>query len=556
MDYSAIFHPYMLSGRQPLSRKKIVFRLYAAADDLARVSICYFRRAEPEKIDEQPLTLYAQDWARADWRGVVDFPEDPCHYYQYVFLLQDQKGLRRYYSEYGFTEDMPKDGFFEILQITAGDLPTAPDWARGVIYYQIFPERFENGGVPKSHELEPWTAEPTRENYLGGDLKGIISRLPYLKELGIGCVYLNPIFKADFNHKYATIDYYSVDPDFGTEQDLCDLVKKAHACGIRVILDGVFNHVGIHHPAFEDVLKNGSASRYADWFYLKKDSISVDADSYECFGDYPYMPRLRTDHPEVQGMILDVTRYWLRVAGIDGWRLDVADELDLSCLRLMRIHLRREFPKALLMGETWRDATRMLNEGDQTDCVMNYHFKDAMTEYFAHHNLDEKAFANRLDHMRMKYSEETLHYMYNLIGCHDTPRFLTECGGKKQMLKLAIAFQMAFPGSPAIYYGDESGMAGENDPGCRGGMNWDSMDKKLLAWTKRWIAERGKHPALQMGSFRWLCVDPAKHLLAFERTLPEETVQIAFNLDTQSHRIQGLAAPATLPAESVKIFVR
>ncbi len=291
----------------------------------------------------------------------------------------------------------------------------------------------------------PWDAAPTRDNYFGGDLAGIRARLPYLQSLGAECLYLTPVFSGDFNHKYATADYFQVDPDFGTAEELAALVSDAHARGMRVVLDGVFNHVGVRFAPFADVLANGAASPYRDWFYLKRLPVTVDASCYECVGDYPYMPRLRTVNREVRAYILSVMLYWLDTAGIDGWRLDVADELDPGTLRYLREGVKTRCPDALLLGETWGDASRMVCGGDQLDCAMNYLFRDAAVDFFARERIGAAELENRLGHMLMKYPDAVNLRMYNCLDSHDTARFLTEAGGDGWRLKLAIAFQMLSP---------------------------------------------------------------------------------------------------------------
>ena len=343
------------------------------------------------------------------------------------------------------------------------------------------------------------------------------------------CLYLNPVFAADFNHKYATTDYFAVDPDFGTTEDLTALVREAHSRGIRVLLDGVFNHVGVHFAPFLDLKENGERSKYRDWFYPKRFPIELDPGCYECVGDYPYMPRLRVANPEVRAFVLSVLLHWLDTADIDGWRLDVADELDTAAVRFFREEVKKKHPGALLLGETWGDASRMVCEGDQMDSAMNYLFRDAMVDYFARDRIDEVTLDGRLQHMLMKYPDEVNLCMYNCLGSHDTARFLTEAGGETWRLRLATAFQMLFPGSPAVYYGDEIGMRGENDPGCRAGMAWERPDEELLSWTQKLIGLRKANEAIRHGSYRTVACDAKKGLFAFERRLGSRRVLAVFN---------------------------
>lgn len=502
--------------------------LLQTANDVSRAQLVLFKRTEPQKTRVFEMTISAQTSMQIEWTAIADFPEE-AHYIKYDFIVMDREGNAVFFCEHGLSKEAPQDGFFEVLQINESDIIAPPEWARGIVYYQIFPERFARGGVRDEKGLESWNAKSTADNYLGGDLRGIIGRLDYLAELGAECLYLNPVFRGDFNHKYATTDYFSVDPDFGTEEDLKELVRQANEKGIRVLLDGVFNHCGVHFAPFEDVCRNGEASEYADWFHIKHYPVEINSACYECVGDYPYMPRLNTSNPAVQAYILKIMRFWIETAKIDGWRLDVADELDGDCLRYLRRNLKCEFPDTLLLAETWGDASRMIVENDQADCAMNYLFRDDALDYFAHSSICESTFNDRINALLMKYPQENMLCMYNCLGSHDTPRLLTECGGDLRRAKLAMAFQMLFIGSPALYYGDETGMTGENDPGCRGGMNWDSPDTELYAWVQRLIQIRKTHLAVRNGAYRTLLADDARKLFAFERRNEKERVVVVFN---------------------------
>jgi glycosidase len=509
------------------------FRLLAAKDDIRECRLYYWKRSEPypDTRKEAVLECRYRDAEHDDFRVSIPFPE-PVHYIKYFFRLTDTKGETCYFSEYGFSAAPPELGFFEFLYANDHDVAMIPDWCKGIVYYEIFPERFSIGNPDKTfHKYESWESEPTRKNYLGGDLAGILAKLGYLESLHVDCLYLTPVFLGDFNHKYATTDYYRIDPGFGTNEEFAYLVKEAHKRGIRIVLDGVFNHVGIHFPPFEDLLKNGEASPYKDWFYVKSFPLSMEHPNYECVGDYPYMPKLRTSNPAVREMVLDVMTYWIRETGIDGWRLDVADEVDFSTWQMIRTRLKEAYPEALLLGETWGDAGKLVGAGDQLDSAMNYLFRDAMVDYFARERIHETELDHRIQHMLMKYPDHINGAMYNCLGSHDTARFLTEAGGDVEKMMQAAAFQMTFPGCPAIYYGDEVGMAGENDPGCRGGMVWDTEKQHglLLDWHKKLTAIRRQSPALKKGSYRTFVCDSGKRLFGFVRRLHRESVYVFFN---------------------------
>lgn len=554
MNLPAVIHEPLLAFRQPLARDLIRFRLFTAQGDCAAVTLTCWKRSEPypDAARHIPMAVRRSDGLRDEWSCDVSFPEE-AHYIKYFFTLAGADGETQHYCEQGFTAQEPVRGHFELLQVAASELPAQPAWSRGMVYYQIFPERFAAGDPGKGlHAYDPWDAPPTRQNYMGGDLSGIRGRLPYLRDLGAECLYLTPVFAADGNHKYATADYFAVDPDFGTNEQLCALVAEAHALGLRVVLDGVFNHAGTRFAPFADLLANGQASPCRDWFYVKRYPVEIDAACYECVGDYAPMPRLNTGNPEVRAFILSVMLYWLDTAHIDGWRLDVADELDAATLRSLREGVKARYPDALLLGETWGDARRLVAEGDQLDCAMNYLFRDAMVDFFARGVIDARELDCRLQRMLMKYPDDTNLCMYNCLGSHDTARFLTEAGGEAWRLKLATAFQLFFPGSPALYYGDEMGMTGENDPGCRGGMAWEHEGGPLHRWVRALTALRG--PETRLGAYRTLYARGDGFV--FERRLGGRRAVLAVNRGDApiTTDFTDAAGTLTVPPRSVKII--
>ena len=279
--------------------------------------------------------------------------------------------------------DAEPEPCFEYLCTNERDIFALPDWAKGAIAYQIFPERFFSGDpalTPVS--AQAWGSKPTRENFMGGDLRGIIGKLDYLAGLHVGVLYLNPLFKSPSNHKYDTEDYFQIDPAFGTMEDLRELTSACHARGIRVLLDGVFNHCGYQFAPFQDLLQNGEQSKYHGWFTADSYPLQTDPPNYECVGYYKWMPKMRMSNPEVREFFLNVGTFWVREADIDGWRLDVADEVDFTFWQEFRRAIRALKPDAMLIGETWKDGGDMLR-GDQMDSVMNYLFRSAMIGFFA-----------------------------------------------------------------------------------------------------------------------------------------------------------------------------
>ena len=502
MNLSAVRHTGSYPDLYLRDRKTLVFTIHMAAGDTKSCMLVCFPRTDAEKRKYVPMECRVRDGRLEHFTAEVTF-EDTARYQKYFFRITDREDKVYFLNAWDICETEPKDGFFEFLYANRTNVLEVPQWSKGQVYYQIFPERFCNGdrqNDPKS--CLPWETKPTRENYMGGDLKGILSKMDYLQELGIECIYLNPIFSGDFNHKYATTDYFRIDPVFGTKKEFAELVEELHKRGIRILLDGVFNHCGVHFPAFQDLLKNQKESKYADWFYVHSYPVSVSETNapYECVGDYGYMPKLNTANREVQEFIKKVMLYWLREFHIDGWRLDVADEVDATAWMIVRTAVKENFPDALLLGETWGDGLDMM-DGKQMDSMMNYVFRDAVRDFIARESIDAFAFSHRICQMLSHYPEERNQVMFLPLDSHDTERFLFHCQGNREKLKLAAVFQMCFVGAPSVYYGDEIGMTGDNDPDCRRCMVWEParQDRELLQHYKKLIQIRKTEGCIKTG---------------------------------------------------------
>jgi cyclomaltodextrinase len=461
----------------------------------------------------------------------------------YRFLLDD--GVRRlWYGEKGFAEHGDAAGYFQLAYLATGDLFEIPDWVDEAIVYQIFPDRFCNGNEKNDPDgVRPWGEKPKWDTFFGGDLEGIIEKLPYLQELGVNLIYMTPIFKSPSTHKYDTSDYLTIDPMFGDLATLKRLVSEAHKRGMRVMLDAVFNHCGSQFPYFQDVVEKGEKSRYKDWFHLHSFPVDTEKVNYETFATkVASMPKLRTENPEVREYLLHVAEYWIQEVGIDGWRLDVSNEIDHAFWREFRRVVRKANSQALIIGEVWHDSTPWLL-GDQWDGVMNYLFRDAVVEFFAKRTLDAERFDNRLTNTRMRYKEQANRAMFNLLGSHDTHRFLTLCEERVERMRLAVMFQMTYVGIPEVYYGDEVGMLGENDPDCRRCMIWEEakQNRELFDLHRKLIALRKKHKALQTGTYRTVRADALYNVYGYVRENAEESVYVVLN--------NGLiTAEVTLPA--------
>ena len=424
-----------------------------------------------------------------------------------------------------------------------------PAWVRDAIFYQIFPDRFASSTrVHKPGILEPWGDAPTSQGFKGGDLRGIAERLGYLEDLGVNAIYLTPIFASASNHRYHTYDYMAVDPLLGGDDALRELLDAAHDRGMRVVLDGVFNHTGRGFWPFHHVLEAGAASPYRGWFHL--DDARLDggqpllaypppgtppsAHGYDAWWSLPALPKLNTGNPEVREYLLGVAEHWLRF-GIDGWRLDVPMEIDDEAFwQEFRQRCRAIRPDAYLVGEIWQVAPEWLR-GDRFDALMNYPLGEAILgfaggshldqaivaqhyEYASHlRPLDGPAFAARVLELAGAYDPDVVAVQLNLLGSHDAPRLRTVLGDDVTGVRLATLLQATLPGTPCIYYGDEVGLRGGNDPGCRGAFPWDETrwEAGLRESVQALLHLRSAEPALRDGPLRVVGADAAA--AAFER---------------------------------------
>ncbi|MUG23399.1 alpha-glycosidase [Paenibacillus macerans] len=417
-------------------------------------------------------------------------------------------------------EPTPPGELFEFPYIHEIEVFKVPEWAKQAVFYQIMPERFANGDPSNDPKpVEAWGGKPTRENYFGGDLQGVLDHLDDLVDLGITAIYFTPLFAAPSNHKYDTMDYKKVDPHFGDNALLKKVVESCHERGIRVVLDAVFNHCGEQFPPFQDVLKNGAASPYADWFHVNQFPAGVEngVPTYDTFGFFPKMPKFNTANPRLKEYLLGVAEYWIKEIKLDGWRLDVANEIDHHFWREFRQVVKKANPDAYLIGEVWSDSLNWLL-GDQFDSVMNYPFADKVLEFF-NGGMDGCAFSDEMGALIMRYPQQTNEVVFNMLCSHDTPRLLTRVGGDKRKLKLCVVFLFTYIGTPCVFYGDEIGLTGEGDPDCRKCMEWDrsKQDRELYDFYKLMIALRKKHTALRQGRFRFLHAEHGDPCIIYER---------------------------------------
>ena len=517
-----------------------------------------------------------------EWGGMCG----ETHEWWSIVWKAPQAGLYWYFFEYsvpysGGVITKGADGTGEInetgekWQITVykKDFQT-PDWMKGGIIYQIFPDRFAigKGGVHNpyperivrtDYENDPYW-EPVNgeynQDYFGGNLQGIEEKLPYLKKLGVSCIYLNPIFEAHSNHRYNTADYAKIDGMLGTEADFKHLCAAAKKMGIHIILDGVFSHVGQDSIYFNMYRRypgegayNSQNSPYYPWFKFHR-----WPDDYESWWGIKLLPEINEENESFIEYICGengIARRWLR-AGADGWRLDVADELPDVFLDRLRTAVKTEKEDALILGEVWEDATnkvaysvrRRYLLGDQLDCVMNYPFADAIIRFVREGG--GKAFMAVVEEIIANYPPEALHTLMNHIGTHDTPRAITALAGEDstgkgrpwqsthtlskeqyalgvERLKLASLLQYTLPGVPSIYYGDEIGMQGYSDPFNRRFFEGENGNRELLKWYRELGALRAASPVLAKGLFKRVYAD--EKCVCFIRKYKGNEMLVALN---------------------------
>ena len=351
-------------------------------------------------------------------------------------------------------------------------------------------------------------------------------KIPHLTELGVNAIYTTPIFEALSNHKYDTCDYLKIDPAFGTLETFRATLAALKSADIRWVLDAVYNHCGDCFWAFQDVIANGSASPYADWFVVESYPIRFDPPSYQTCGGAPFLPKLNTTNPEVQAYLLQVTETWLK-EGIDGLRLDVPWKADSDFWRRFYQTVQHINPDAYVTAEVWR-GTRDWLDGDRAHGVMNYRLRGNILDYAAFDHMDAEDFDYEVRQLLAEHGDTARAHL-TLLGSHDTARIRTVCKGDVGRTLIAIVLQMTLPGVPMVYYGDEIGMEGENDPDCRRPMIWDKSrwNMPIYEATKTLIRLRHDHPALRTGSLEPLKV--FNGVYAFARVLDDDCAVVITN---------------------------
>lgn len=435
------------------------------------------------------------------------------------------------------------------------------DWVKGAVIYQIFPDRFARSESARTDGVfEKWETPETPEGFKGGNLRGAEEKLGYLQDLGVTAVYFNPVFASAANHRYHTFDYYRVDPVLGGDAALDSFIKAAHRRGIKVILDGVFNHASRGFFQFNHLLENGAASPYRKWFHPRSFPLKAynlaggEKPNYAAWWELPALPKFNTRNPEVRRFILGVAKYWLE-KGIDGWRLDVPFEIDDDAFwREFRKVCKGANPGCYITGEIWGEAKRWL-KGDQFDAVMNYQLSAACISYFGGRKLklthsydgrrlepgDQKKFLADIRTLLGHYPYAVTLAQMNMMSSHDTDRMLNTYGGDEALVKMAVAFSFLFPGAVNVYYGEEIGMEGALNAGTRDAMPWRdrrSWNTGLLKLYKQLAALRRNNPVIRDGRFEFLEDYCDGEVLAFRRWLPGKSLACFINNSPRAKEVR------------------
>jgi cyclomaltodextrinase / maltogenic alpha-amylase / neopullulanase len=447
------------------------------------------------------------------------------------------------------------------------------DWVRDSICYQIFIDRFarsaplENKYLVESLFFEDWDSPPTAQGYKGGNLWGIIERLPYLQLLGISSIYLTPIFSAACNHRYHTHDYFQVDPLIGGNEAFQMLLDASHRLDIRIIIDGVFNHVGRGFFFFNDIIENGSYSPWTNWFKINGWPISPYDDekpaNYECWHNIRALPQLNHENQAVREYLLRVIEYWT-IRGVDGWRFDSPTSiLAFNFWQEVRERVKKLNDSCYLVGEVVDEVTEWL-DGTTFDGVTNFRFGVPTMLFSCQNNLVDKylhqrngkpfrkltsaKYATKIDELFTCFSWETCTIQFNLLSNHDTPRPLTVAGGDRASVELANLLLFTFPGVPCIYYGDEIGLSGGFDPDCRRSFpNEELWDPETLTYHRQLIMLRHRFSALRRGTFKVL--GTKGHLFVFLRSFDGENLIVAANTGIRSQKTVIEYVPATFDTQ-------
>ncbi len=533
MNKSAVLHIPMSQYAFAWSEKNFIIRLRAGKGDLDCCTLFYGDRAcvsSPVRFTAISMKKRYEDELYDFYEVMLtDCPRRLCYY----FLLEKGNEKIFYYAD-SFHQRMPdiitEDGFviegrseyYQYPYILRSEVVKLPEWYTDAVVYNIFPDSFadEKENLAERGQTLKSAGGMVSRSRLGGTIRGITENLDYICGLGFNCLYLNPVFCAGEYHKYDIVDYYHIDPCMGTDEDFLELTEAVHERGMHIIIDGVFNHCSWYFPQFEDVVRNGCDSEYKDWFYelsfpVVRPNTEKEKPEYACFAYERKMPKLNTANPQVQEYFANVGRYWIEKFHVDGWRLDVANEVDKNFWRKFRSAVHAANPEAVLIGEVWENAEVWL-KGDMFDSVMNYDFRKHCRDFFALQQTTAEGFGWNMTDMFLRYPMQVSSGQLNLLDSHDVARFYSLCGEDYDKWQAAFLYLCMAPGVPSVFYGDEKRIAGVREEEYRRGMPWAEhctaeaeFVKKVIGIRRKWIGA--------YDDYRILRADKETNLLVFER---------------------------------------
>ncbi|MFA5696800.1 MAG: glycoside hydrolase family 13 protein [Candidatus Izemoplasmatales bacterium] len=532
MEKAAIVHIPENVFAYPVSEDTLNIRLKAKKGDIVHVDILYKNLYDhTEAFDIKKMDMILSDEETDLFETSIRVSEK---HFKYYFRLTTKTQILNFTAD-GYIDIPSETNCFYYPMINPDDQLSLPKWAEGEIIYQLLVDRFLDGNSANNPANVKSVSElPDRNTYYGGDFEGIIQKLDYIKSYGAKVIYLSPVFKSPSYHKYDISDYYEIEAIYGGSTGLKKLVNYAHDAGMRIILDGVFNHCSYQNPLFQDLLTHQQKSRYCNWFEPYSFPVSIEKGNYNNFANLvPEMPRFNTANPEVIEYLSESALYWTKELGIDGWRLDVADEVSSAFWCRFHDKLKAFNPDLLIIGEIWSYAGRW-TLGNQLDTVTNYKYRKWLLDFVAN-RIDSSTFFAKIAGIKMLYKTPVHNYLINLIGSHDTERAYRTIGNQKDFF-LALGATLLLDGIPLIYYGDEYGMDGGVDPTNRRAMDWFQTKTAEAKWVSEVALFRSTSTTLKKGIIQPL-ESPAR-ILAFKRTFQNETLEIFVNFSDQPYDSQ------------------